>query len=132
VRDLLRRRHFELLGGREVRAADIDPAAVGRFLARLVADPLTGCLLWRGATNGDGYGIFRVSSTPSRLVLAHRLSVALARGICPGDRVVDHGTCDRRCCRDAHLQLVTPEQNTPGIYGLGPRAEDLRADEIPY
>lgn len=130
---MLEGRHVELRGARELRVDAIAAAAVERFAARLLADLSTGCVRWMGATNGDGYGIVRVA--PDRLVLAHRLAIALADGICPGDRVGGHTCGDRRCCRREHLELITPEENTPGIYGIippRPRDDDLRADEIPF
>jgi len=147
---MLEGRHFELRGARELRRDDLPAVVLERFASRLRADP-SGCVLWIGSANSDGYGTLRVGD---RVVLAHRVAIAVADGICPGDFVAGHGaTCvSRRCCRREHLELTTPELNTPGIYGLvdpadqardaaelraygippRPRDDDLRADEIPF
>lgn len=120
-------RYYLLHGIRELRGDEIPAATVVRFYSRLHRTP-AGCLVWTGARNADGYGVVRISSSPrgGRVVLAHRLAYAIARGICPGDRVIGHLPAldhDRRCCEDLHLGAMTPMENTPAIYGLD-------ADEI--
>lgn len=80
------------------------PAVVRRFLAKVVPDPTSECLLWTGATNHKGYGTFRVRSRKEakrtrqrEVVKAHRYAVFLFRGIDLGDLDGDH-ECRRRDC----------------------------------
>lgn len=116
TRDLLAGRHVEIKGCRELRADEISAAIADRFRARL-RRTASGCLIWTGATNADGYGVVRIA--PDRLVLAHRLAIALALGVCPRDRVGDHFRCRTpACCELEHLRLATLEENSPGLYGF--------------
>ncbi|GAB4083023.1 hypothetical protein GCM10028783_39730 [Modestobacter muralis] len=89
--------------------------------AHAVEDP-SGCLLWTGRVNDQGYAILRLGG---RYVRAHRLAYELSEGpILPG-LLTDHAchTADRscpggpscrhrRCIRPSHLEPVTPEENT--------------------
>lgn len=112
-------RWYRVRGVREIRGEEISAALRERFAARLRRSS-SGCLLWTGARNGDGYGVVRMGS---RLVLAHRLAFAIARGLAPADRVIDHRSdrcSSRACCENEHLRPLTIEENTPAIYGLDP------------
>lgn len=126
-------------GIRELRADEISPRGLERFARRLKRST-SGCLVYTGARNGNGYGVFRLGGKGSRIVLAHRLAFAIADGICPDDRVVGHVPAldhDRRCCDRAHLEATTPIENTPGIFEgrgrpyVGDRGREL-AGEIPF
>lgn len=68
-----------------------------------------GCWLWRGATNWDGYGRFRVGT---KLARAHRVSYEEVNGgRIPAGFIVMH-TCDEpRCVRPSHLRLGTHAEN---------------------
>lgn len=115
MRNQLDGRHHIVKGTRPLTAEEIPPAARAKLHDRL-RENASGCLVWRGAINSDGYGVMRLTLHPSRIVLVHRAVAALALGLCPADRHVDH-TCHTRACANAdHLRLVTPEENTPGIY----------------
>ncbi len=125
----------------ELRAEEIPPRAVISFYSRLHRTA-AGCLIWTGAINSNGYGVVRIGfGRKGRIVLAHRLAYAIARGICPGDRVIGHVPAldhDRRCCEELHLGATTPMENTPGIYGLDDEAiaaaapAVVRDGEIPF
>lgn len=128
------------VGVRELRADEISPAVLERFRARLRRDP-SGCLVWTGARNGNGYGVVRIGfGRKGRIVLAHRLAYAIAHGSAPADRVIDHRAdlcVSRACCDDPHLRAVPLEENSPGLYGLecdelprDPRA--IGSSEIPF
>lgn len=113
MRDNLAGRHFVIKGARELLRADVPPARA-RYLESRCRRTASGCLVWHGAVNADGYGVLRIGS---RLVYVHRLVIALALGACPADRVADHKCGVRACVELEHLRLVRPEENTPGIYG---------------
>jgi hypothetical protein len=78
-----------------------------------LADRITvsesGCWLWTGEMNRNGYG--RVRSDGKR-VMAHRRAWELLRGPIPTGLVLDHLCRNRHCCNPAHLEPVTVRENT--------------------
>ncbi len=63
----------------------------------------------------------------------HRAWYAIERGVCPAGLVLDHFRCHVRVCAEpTHVRPVTPEVNTPAIYGLEPRAELEDEWAIPF
>jgi hypothetical protein len=92
-------------------------------LLRLVMmDPETGCWLWRGRTDRDGYGRIFVHG---RSWQAHRLAFELCIGPIPDGLVLDHLVCDRPgCIRPDHVKPSTPYQNT--MRGNSPPAKNAR------
>ena len=94
------------------------------FMARMVAlNEVTGCLLWRGTTDADGYGIL----SAGRAYKAHRVSYEMAIGEIPDGMVIDHLCAHPRCVNPDHLEAVTPATNTQ-------RGNQLRpvAKRVPY
>ena len=84
-------------------------AARERVLSRLIIDP-AGCLLWTGALSGvGGYGQFSVDR---RQRLVHRLMYEWFAGPIPAGMQIDHLCRVRRCANVAHLEVVTPRENT--------------------
>ena len=107
------RKHGDPLGGGE-RFATPEEA----FLARtepIVGDP--GCLIWTGATDGNGYGALRVNG---RMVKAHRWAYEREHGPVPDTREVDHMCWNRACCNVDHLRLATRQQNMQNRSGAMP------------
>ena len=73
-------------------------------------EPNTGCWLWGGYTNHDGYGRSRAVAG-GRLVFAHRIVFeALVRALKP-DEELDHLCRTRPCVNPHHLEPVTHEVN---------------------
>ena len=68
------------------------------------------CWLWRGATNGHGYGRFALDGCAKK-VSAHRYAYELARGPIPPGRVLDHVCGVRLCVNPDHLEPVTQREN---------------------
>lgn len=126
-KDQLRGRHVLIKGALELLREDVRASTVERFRARLhvstsLAFEGSACITFNGGTNGDGYGLVKIATTPrQRVVLAHRLAYALEYGSCPPHLVIDHRCRERRCCNVRHFKLTTPEVNTPAIYGVAPR-----------
>lgn len=70
--------------------------------------PVTGCHVWLGALNADGYGNIEVKGISYR---AHRASWMAFRGPIPSGLCVCH-SCDTPCCVNPdHLFLGTQREN---------------------
>jgi hypothetical protein len=73
---------------------------------------VSGCWLWQGELNRNGYGRVWVSG---RRLMVHRVVYALLVGEIPKGLVLDHKSdvCSHRnCCNPAHLEPVTVKVNT--------------------
>ena len=83
-------------------------------LAERIADlsiPVTesGCIVWAGALNDNGYGRIKVRGVFRRV---HRIAWELVNGMISDGLVIDH-LCRVRCCvNPAHMEVVTRGENT--------------------
>ncbi len=68
-----------------------------------------GCWLYQGGLTEDGYGVYRHER---RSVRAHRHAYELLVGPIPPGRQLDHLCRGRNCVNPAHLEPVTPRENT--------------------
>ena len=91
------------------------------------------CLLWKGTTNGGGYGRFIRNK---KEVLVHRHAYERAHGLIPKGLQVQH-LCDaryapedrtyRRCIEPAHLILGTHADNSRHMVSVGRSAFGKRS-----
>lgn len=108
---------------------DLDAALAGpevdaierRRLLRKI-DSTTGCWIWTGSTDHNGYGQVRRNTV---LRLAHRWVYELFVGPVPEGLDLDHLCRVRACCRPDHLEPVTRRVNI--LRGDIPRLNRLRA-----
>lgn len=73
-----------------------------------VVDSLTGCWLWRGADNPDGYGCVHHSG---RTRSAHVVQYEATHGPVPAGFELDHKCRNRRCVNPSHLEPVPHNEN---------------------
>lgn len=79
-----------------------------RFHAMVLPEPNSGCWLWMGTVNENGYGQFRLDGKMRR---AHRVAYEAYKKAIPEGLTLDH-KCRVRCCVNPdHLEPVTHEEN---------------------
>lgn len=77
---------------------------------RIMPEPNTGCWLWVGHINQDGYGR-GPQVAGGRLVMAHRMTFETQHGEISEGLELDHLCKVRSCCNPDHLEAVTHEEN---------------------
>lgn len=78
---------------------------------RIAYEAMTGCWLWCGAKDPDGYGKLRVRNHPTRYWRVHRFVYEQIKGPIPPGLCTDHVCRTRACVNPDHLRLVTPRVN---------------------
>jgi len=80
-----------------------------RLFSPLVIDPETGCLNWTGGKTSAGYGKIR---RDGKFIGTHRAMYEIFAGPIPEGLHLDHLCRNRACANVAHLEPVTPQENT--------------------
>jgi len=92
-----------------------------RLLNRLMPIPESGCLVWMGHCNHEGYGQIYWNGT---MDYVHRIVFESINGEIPPGAHLDH-LCRVRCCANAHhLEAVTRKENI--LRGESPFAINAR------
>lgn len=88
-----------------------DPRIRPEVWRNIHPEPNTGCWLWSGYINGDGYGRgYPVAQ--GRLVMAHRITWEALIAPLEDGMELDHLCRTRPCCNPQHLESVTHVENT--------------------
>jgi len=97
------------------------PRSFGSLESKLEAnsmpEPNSGCQLWLGRVDQDGYG--RVSVPTGRQMATHRASYLLAHGPIPAALNVCHKCDVPACINPAHLFLGTARDNVDDMVRKG-------------
>lgn len=78
------------------------------FAQFIVPNEATGCWIWCGSVDPDGYGRFSTATTKAQ---AHRAVYEQEKGPIPDGLELDHLCLQRRCVNPAHLEPVTHAEN---------------------
>jgi hypothetical protein len=113
---LLQVAHLSIANGCDLcnypRCKHGEPHWVSQFLekhwSKISPEPNSGCWLWEGAANPDGYGRVKIGRD---LRLAHRAAYQTDVGPIPAGMQVDHLCRVCCCCNPDHLEAVTPKEN---------------------
>jgi len=82
-----------------------------RFERHYIPEPMSGCWLWTGSLNQNGYGQMAASNWKESPLRAHVVSYKLFKGKIRRGFDVRH-TCDLRCCVNPdHMLVGTRKQN---------------------
>ena len=83
-----------------------------RLSQRIEFEPNSGCWLWTGCTDKDGYGRTSVRENGKQSMwFTHRLVYELHVGKIEDGLVCDHLCKVRSCCNPDHIQPVTASEN---------------------
>lgn len=76
------------------------------FIEKVSIDPKSGCWIWRGSLDRNGYGEFLVGNS------AHRVAYTHWKGAVKKGKVIDHLCRTRNCVNPFHMKAVTSRDNT--------------------
>lgn len=84
---------------------------LGALFNRIEPEPNTGCWLWTGRQNRQGYGSVRIPGSDGHCTMAHRLVYSRLRGAIPNGLTLDHLCRVKSCVNPNHLEPVTLRVN---------------------
>ena len=90
-----------------------DTAAIARLEAHVHFEPNSGCWIFGGRWDKDGYGMFHLNG---RTIRAHQAAFALYHGRLRKGREIDHTCNNRACCNPQHLEAVSRAVNCRRIF----------------
>lgn len=94
--------------GRADRGEGIVDPLLPRLMPKVTVNPQTGCWVWNGYRNDDGYG--QIDWGGLRW-LTHRATYTDQRGPIPDGMTLDHTCRNRACCNPWHLEVAEQRVN---------------------
>lgn len=85
------------------------------------------CWTWKGATNTDGYGYFRIKD---KIYRAHRLSYNLKHGRLPEKKLICHRCDNRHCVNPHHLYAGTHRDNSMDMVNKGRHVSQVQPEAL--
>lgn len=97
-------------------AEPFDPAIIAAFMDKVEPEPNSGCWIWTGSRNKQGYGNFWLNK---RCEKAHRVSHRIFIGPIPAGLDILH-RCDMPwCVNPEHIRAGTTKENMADMYAKG-------------
>jgi|SRR5712671_3490197 len=97
-----------------------------RIFGRVSPEPMSGCWLYLGPLNRNGYGLISIHN---RTRLAHRASYEVFVGRIPVGLTLDHSCRVRSCLNPRHLTPMLNRDNV--LRGTGPSAQAAKVTHCP-
>ena len=93
------------------------PVELDLFESKVEPEPMSGCWLWTGRPNSEGYGRMQIDG---RRQYSHRMAYAHWVGPIPEGLEIDHLCRVRSCVNPKHMEPVSRRTNI--LRGEGPTA----------
>jgi hypothetical protein len=86
------------------------------FMEKVSPEPMSGCWLWTGSSNGNGYGVMRINNKQQG---AHRVAFELFVGPIPPGLMICHKCDNPPCVNPHHLFAGTALDNNRDMFAKG-------------
>jgi hypothetical protein len=112
-----------------------DPRLSEKLWRRIHVVPQTGCWLWTGSINRDGYGLIwskTKGGCGKKGRVAHRVFYEILKEAIPRETEIDHLCRIRNCCNPDHLEAVSHRENfdrSTARKGLSRKTHCIRGHE---
>lgn len=90
-------------------------------MERVMPEPMSGCWLWSGRLDKDGYGKCQASGKNWKEQRAHRVAYRLFKSKIPKGKMILHGCDTPSCVNPEHLRPGTAQDNYDDSFVRGRR-----------
>ena len=96
------------------------------FIDHTIDEPNTGCRIWIGGRNKQGYGVYAIKR---KSYGAYRVAFELDNGPIPPGLVIDHLCRNVACVNPRHMEIVTQKENV--MRGVGITSQNKKKENCP-